>query len=112
MFVHPRRGRFVAEAVARVIGTEPAPCALLSLVEMSAHYPDQRDWKREVLLHSHPAYLGEWELVRRWISDLRRAETPRNYYELHRSLLARALACQQFQDQSRKRSAVTSHSVV
>ena len=44
---------------------------------MSAHYPDQRDMKREVLLQSHPAYLGEWELVRRWISGLRRAETPR-----------------------------------
>lgn len=72
---------------------------------MSAHYPDLRDWKREVLFHSHPAYRGEWQLVRRWISELRRSETPRDYYELHGSLLARSLACQQFQDHSRKRSA-------
>jgi hypothetical protein len=71
---------------------------------MSAHYPDQRDWKREVLLHNHPAYMREWDLVRSWVSYLRRAETPGDYYELHGSLLARGLACQQFQDQCRKRS--------
>jgi hypothetical protein len=61
---------------------------------VSAHYPDKRDWKREVLLQGHVSYLGEWPWVRAWLRGLRLAATPGDYFDLHRTLLNRTYTWQ------------------
>lgn len=71
---------------------------------MSAHYPDRRDWKREVLLQRHPSYLAEWPWVRHWLRNLRAAASPQAYFDLHRALLTRAFVWQRFEDGCRARS--------
>jgi hypothetical protein len=69
---------------------------------VSVFRPNAKDLRFEAELQAHPIYNGQWEAVRDILRRLRSAQTPADYYALHRELLNRFYALQQVEDECRE----------
>jgi truncated hemoglobin YjbI len=70
---------------------------------MTAFVPDKKDLEFEAALQAHPLYHAQWEPVRDWLRAVRNANSPGDYYELHRQMLNWFFSCQKFEDECRER---------
>jgi hypothetical protein len=68
---------------------------------VSIFRPDQKDVRFEAEVQAHQLYNENWAPVRDWLSRLRIAQSPAEYFAVHRELFARFYACQSFEDECR-----------